>query len=92
MKSMERTFVCVATTFTKIMYMYKKQQWEKCLFVPGSRVTLMTGMQGLLKKNGIVIGHLPRKVARVWIQKTVDRFQIVQQSHIHVLWIRVNKI
>ena len=44
-KSTERTFVCMATMFTKI---YGKQQWEKCLFVPGSHVTLMTGMQWLL--------------------------------------------
>ena len=33
------------------IYMYGKQQWEKCLFVPGSRVTLMTGMQWLLKRT-----------------------------------------
>ena len=45
-----------------------------------------------VEKNGIVIGHLPRKVARVWIQKTVDRFQIAQQSLIHVMCICVNKI
>ena len=45
-----------------------------------------------VEKNGIVIGHLPRKVARVWIRKTVVKFQMPQQSHIHVPWIRGNNL
>ena len=44
-----------------------------------------------VEKNGIVVRHIPRKVACVWIQKTVDMFQIAQQSHIHVVWIHVNE-
>ena len=42
MRSMERTFMSVNTTLSKI---YREKQWEKCLIVLGSQKTPVIDMQ-----------------------------------------------
>ena len=81
--------MCATTMFTKIII------WEAAVgeMLVCSRELCNTHDRYAVgvEKNSIVIGQLPRKVAHVWIRKIVDRFQIVQQSHIHMPWICANR-